>query len=359
MNHASAYSRIDRLLHRMAFSGTQIQVALADIEDQVYARNIPTGPVARPVFVTALPRAGTTLLLEAVASLPEFATHTYRHMPFVLCPLLWDAVSRGLRHQGAPRERAHGDGVMVDFDSPEAFEEVVWKAFWPDCYKVDRITPWPGRAPEEFATFLDQHMRKVAALSGAGGEAGVRYASKNNASIARLDLLARMFPDGAILVPFRNPVDHAASLMQQHANFRAIHATDRFARDYMAYIGHFEFGDLLRPIDFDGWIDAADAISPDTVGFWLAYWVAAYAHILAAGAPNVVLLDYDACCASARTALGALADVLDVADRDAMTAQAGRFRAPTVHDREGLHSPPALLHRALDLHEELKVAALI
>ena len=88
MNHASAYSRIDRLLHRMAFSGTQIQVALADIEDQVYARNIPTGPVARPVFVTALPRAGTTLLLEAVASLPEFATHTYRHMPFVLCPLL-------------------------------------------------------------------------------------------------------------------------------------------------------------------------------------------------------------------------------------------------------------------------------
>ena len=58
----------------------------------------------------------------------EFETLTYRDMPFILAPLLWDKISRPLRKAGEKVERAHGDGMMVSFDSPEAFEEVVWLA---------------------------------------------------------------------------------------------------------------------------------------------------------------------------------------------------------------------------------------
>src|SRR5689334_8361392 len=99
------YSRLDRILHRLAFSNLEVQKSLADIEDRMHAKQI--GPIAieKPVFITALPRAGTTLILDVLARQPSvFATHTYRSMPFVLCPLLWDSISRGFRRADEKRE---------------------------------------------------------------------------------------------------------------------------------------------------------------------------------------------------------------------------------------------------------------
>ena len=32
---------------------------------------------------------------------------------------------------GVEIERAHGDGMTIGYDSHEAFEEVLWRAFWP------------------------------------------------------------------------------------------------------------------------------------------------------------------------------------------------------------------------------------
>ena len=60
------------------------------------------------------------------------------------------------------------------------------------------------------------HFRKLMALRGSGS---ARYVSKNNANIARIPLIARLFPDAIILVPFRNPMDHAGSLLRTHLLF--------------------------------------------------------------------------------------------------------------------------------------------
>ena len=73
-------------MHGMAFSTIELQKALADIEDRLYASRFSQVQIDRPVFITSLPRAGTTLLLEIVASLDAFASHTYRDMPFLLTP---------------------------------------------------------------------------------------------------------------------------------------------------------------------------------------------------------------------------------------------------------------------------------
>ena len=78
MSRQNSYSRLDRILHRLAFSTIELQKALADLEDRVYASRFSQIEVDRPVFITSLPRAGTTLLLEIVASLDAFASHTYR-----------------------------------------------------------------------------------------------------------------------------------------------------------------------------------------------------------------------------------------------------------------------------------------
>ena len=135
------------------------------------------------------------MLLEALATLPEFAAATYRHMPFPLLPLLWTDASRRFRQAARPAERAHGDGLAVGFDSPEAFEEPVWMAFWPEHYRGRTIRPWTADARDPgFEAFFRRHMAKVVAAAGAPA---TRYLAKNNASIARLPLIAAAFPDAA------------------------------------------------------------------------------------------------------------------------------------------------------------------
>lgn len=362
MTFASRYGRLDRLLHDLAFHGIAAQKALAEIEDRVYARRLNGVEIARPVFVTGLPRAGTTLLLEVLGAQDELAAHSYRQMPFLLCPLLWDRFSRGFRRAAAPRERAHGDGLQVGYDSLEAFEEVLWRAFWPEKYRPDRILPWDAEERDvagEFAGFFARHMKKLVALRAGADPASRprRYLSKNNANVARLGTLRRLFPDAAIVVPFRAPLDQAASMRRQHARFTELHAADPFARRYMESIGHFEFGAALRPIDFAGWRDAAGDLSPEGLDFWLEYWCRAYEQVLAAAGGTLYPFDYDAACADPAAALGRLGDRLALADPAALTARAERFRPP-VRYQSGSQAAPDRARRAAALHDRLRAAAL-
>ncbi len=85
----SAYSFLERCVHKVAFSTHGSQITLADLEDRIYAKQLRAHTARRPVFITALPRAGTTLLLECFSGLDEFASHCYRDMPFILIPCFW------------------------------------------------------------------------------------------------------------------------------------------------------------------------------------------------------------------------------------------------------------------------------
>ncbi len=93
---ASAYSRTDRLLHRLAFAHPVLQKALGELESDLMAPRFAQVEARRPVFVTGLPRAGSTLLLETLYATGEFATFTYREMPFVLAPILWSDLTKGI-----------------------------------------------------------------------------------------------------------------------------------------------------------------------------------------------------------------------------------------------------------------------
>lgn len=352
MSTAATYSRLDRVLHHVAFSAVPAQLGIADIEDRVVGARTALPTVSRPVFVTALPRAGTTLLLEVLAGTSGFASHTYRNMPFVLCPLLWDALSRPFRTRAKLRERAHGDGMAVGFDSPEAFEEVIWKAFWPEKYADDRILLWSrDERDERFEAFLVQHIRKILWLEGRGQPC--RYLSKNNANIARVELLSAIFPDCRILVPIRSPRDHAESLRRQHLRFSRIHGRDRFALRYMEWLGHYEFGQALRPIDFDGWLDAAPSSDPADPAFWLAYWLAAHARLLALASPNVIFVDYDRLCREPEILLPRLADVLAISDPSSLTARASDIRPGRAYEDAPAPADRSLLNAAEDLRNRI------
>lgn len=273
---SSAYSSGDKLIHNLAFAGPGIQLAAARLEDRTLAsawRDVADKP---PVFITSLPRAGTTVLLNALHDVPGVAPHLYMDMPFVAAPVLWNRFTRPFMRRVELKERAHGDGLEIGLDSPEAFEDVIWQAFWPDKYGEHRIALWnQDDAKAEATAFFKTHFRKIVALrTGSGG----RYVSKNNGNFARLALLPQMFRGCTIVMPIRTPVEHAASLLRQHENFLRQHEEDPFVARYMRDIGHLEFGAIHKPIAFPGFAPAR--LPPTSPDYWLSYWIAAYRHAL-------------------------------------------------------------------------------
>lgn len=354
-SHINSYSSLDRTLHHVAFKTYTAQIALADLEDTIFSKQLANCPIERPVFITALPRAGTTLLLECCANLPEFASHCYREMPFVLIPCLWNRFSQSFQRTVESQERAHGDGMQINPDSPEALEEVVWKTFWQKHYQSDRIIPWDIEEKEEFNEFFHSHLRKIILLRRQNPVNGsVRYISKNNANIARIPLLKRLFPQATIIVPFRHPLEHAHSLLQQHLNFLKIHQADHFASEYMQAIGHFDFGENLRPLDFGGWFDKSISSDTQSLSFWLEYWLVSYQYLLNENASLVNFFDYEALCNHPEVGLKCLAKAIACHHPDILMAAATSIRPPKPKEIDTSTVPPSLLKEANQVCDRLR-----
>ena len=347
------YSALDRFLHTLAFTTWAPQLTAADIEKTVYGARLSAIPVERPIFITSLPRAGTTLLLEIFSRAPTVGSHCYRDMPFVLAPLLWNDLSRRFHRQSELRERAHGDGMQIGYDSPEAFEEVMWRAFWPERFKRALIPLWSAdEERKEFSDFFDAHVRKVVAVRSKRRPGVSRYVSKNNANIARLGFLRRMLPDCSIVVPFRDPLSQSRSLLRQHNRFTEIHQHDSFAKRYMRDIGHFEFGELHRPINFPGVEALRSRFSAHSLEYWIGYWAEAFEHILDED-DRILLLSYDRMCEKGASSLSVLESRCHLSAGGLTAAAEGLLRAPSPYEREGVDLEAELLQRAKLVHARL------
>lgn len=353
MRFSERYSALERVIHHLAFSAPVVQKALAELENDLYSSRLGRAACGREVFVAGLPRAGTTLLLELLYATGEFATFTYRHMPFVMAPLLFGRAARGGASGARNIERAHGDGMRISLDSPEAFEEVVWLAYLRDRIVTGQILEPLTAVSDEFESALRATIRKL--LAACGGDER-RYLSKNNANLSRLGLLSRLFPDCTIVVAFREPAAQVASLMRQHARFSVAHEADPFARRYMAWIGHFEFGQNFRPINFSGWLDGGTIDRLPSEQFWLRYWIAAYRYALEQRTRNVIFVDFDRLLSGRAPDLAALEGALGLR-YGALAEQAGCLRGPTTRASAADRNDETV-RAARALHAELRATAL-
>lgn len=362
MSFSSSYSRVERFLHYFAFSTPLVQRVLADLEGDLFKRELRSVASRDEVFVTGLPRSGTTLVLELLFSSGEFQTFTYRNMPFILAPLLWDRLSRSFQKKGTSVERAHGDGMEISFDSPEAFEEVIWLAYLKDkIVKESTLSPLTAESvSEEFGTAMRETIRKLLATSGTTAQPlpSLRYLSKNNANFSRIDALNRMFPSSTILVLFRTPSAHIGSLKSQHERFLVEHESDAFSRNYMKWIGHYEFGENFKPINFSGWLDKDKPPSRVDESFWLRYWIEAYSYVLKHKASNVHLIDFDKLLSDGAATLGQIADITGLSERTVFLEGAQKLRTPTTVPIESNACPQELWAAASEIHERLKAIAI-
>ncbi|WP_413868925.1 sulfotransferase [Albidovulum sp.] len=313
------YSALDRLLHRLALASPARAEMMHDIERGMFLGKAPTDTGAH-VFVTGLARAGTTILMREIHRTGQFGSLTYADMPFVLAPNLWARMSRRGHRPGQKAERAHGDGIEVDMASPEALDEVYWRVFAGKEY-IGRNGLSPHDPDNDLIAGYRDLMRLVMLRTGTA-----RYVSKNNNNILRLAALANAMPGATFLVPLRRPLDHAASLLGQHERFLN---ADPFTRDYMAWLGHHEFGATHRPFLF-GPRPAGD---PMTLDYWLRLWVAVYGALdrVEEAYPNVTFVPYEALSADPAV-WAAVARRIGVTPAAAGELRPTKDRAPGAHD---------------------------
>ena len=333
------YSRADRLLHRVALGFAPVLEASFDIERARYRKAIRAIDAEAPVFVSGLARAGTTILTRILDQNDAFVSLTYRDMPFPLAPNSWRRLSGGFKRGVEAHERGHGDGLTHDLDSPEAIEEVFWRAHEGERYITPAgLKPVPPE-PATIAAFRD-YVRLVLL-----GSPGRRYLSKNNNNVLRLPSLVEAFPDAILIHPFREPVQQAESLRSQHLRAIALAAGDGFRRNFMGWLGHHEFGADQRPFLFEGAPGPGD--DPFSLGFWLKAWISVHEALLdqpPVVAVRQIFVDHDRLCAEAGTRaakLGWLAGLDAPLDLSALARPSRRSVA--IDD-------PDLLAHAHDLH---------
>lgn len=248
--------------------------ALADIE------------VRQPVYVTGLARSGSTLLLEMLNRHPELSAHCYRDYPLLFTPYMWNRYLARTPQDNTPlRERAHRDGIFITPESPEAFEEILWMAFFPDLHNPDRSAVLDADTDHPaFETFYRDHVRKLLLVRGGG-----RYLAKGNYNVTRLPYLMKLFDDARFVVPVREPVWHIASSISQHRRFSRGQQLAPRAVAHLQRVGHFEFGLNRRPINSGDHERTAQVIELWEKGAevegWATYWAMTHdflADVLAA-----------------------------------------------------------------------------
>ncbi len=193
----SDYSRTDRILHYLALEHPFFGELIFDIEKTIFGSHTKT---RRAIYVTGLARAGTTALMRNLHATGHFASLTYNDMPFVLSPNLWAKISSISTKKRVMQERAHGDGIKVDFDTPEALEEIFWKLHCGSSYISEEALHTHTIDNETIRQLLiyqalicKRHDRP-------------RYLAKNNNHILRLASIAPKTKETTItLLPFRHP----------------------------------------------------------------------------------------------------------------------------------------------------------
>jgi hypothetical protein len=286
---ANDYTVLDRWLHWFALEPVVVRHLSFELEclfalpKRINSNTSKSFKVAESangaVYVCGLARSGTTMLLRVLAEINIFKSLKYRDMPFVLAPNLWRTLTKFSNKSSISEERAHGDGILVDFDSPEGFEEVFWRTFssrTPSSRCLDADEP----SVDTLLAFADYRSLVANPRMELGATNGIsrRYLSKNNNNLLRLDTLCAD-TTATVLVVYRNPVATARSLHRQHVRFCSEHATDTFTRTYMRWLVHHEFGIDHLPFCFA--VPGMDQrLNPKELNYWLDYWNAVYLYVL-------------------------------------------------------------------------------
>ena len=329
-------STMSALLSALVYRHPRLWIRIGDAESRELSSVLANVSVREPIYIAGLARAGSTILLELVASAQGVTTHRYRDFPPVFIPYWWNRfVDRAQTRSLGPTERPHGDRIRITPESPEAMEEPLWMAFFPSSHDPAVSHSLGDRHHHpEFECFYRDHIRKLLLVRG-----GTRYACKGNYNVTRLEYLLRVFPDARILIPIRGPVSHIASLLRQHERFSKACEGNPRGLAHLRQAGHFEFGLDRRPINTGDGVRTAEILrlwrDGEELRGWARYWSQVYDYVAERLQANerlreaALVVRYEDLCESAETVVRrVLTHCRVAADEPAIHAFAGRLSPP-------------------------------
>ena len=278
------YSYLEKCLHRLIFNSDSIQSILYDLEKRFFLKEKQNN---KHLFIVGLPRSGTTALLNLFYNTGQFASLIYKDMPFILSPNLWNKLIKKTK-KIENFERIHEDGIRFNIESPEAFEEVFWKNILKKSYISKKFLKLHDISSEEVKNF-NNFINLILNVRGLDV-----YLSKNNSNLLRLVSLSKQLKNSYFVVMFRNPINHALSLLNQHKKFILFQKKDIFIKQYMDFLGHYEFGENLKRINFDKNNKYHEATNLE---YWLEIWHDVYEFLVTnVNENNVKFICYEDLC---------------------------------------------------------------
>lgn len=279
------YSEWSILLHRIALNNYNLARYLFLLEKRWFKKKL-TSQRHDFVIISGLARAGTTALTTVLHATGKFHSLSYANMPFLLSPNTWAKFYKP--GESNLRERSHGDKVLFGYNSVEALEEFFWKVQLDDAYTVgDNLMPHTvdESVYREYITYQN--------LLRTGLADETQYLAKNNNFILRYPSLRALNKDFKVIFLFRDPIDHAYSLLNQHKRYCKFQQEDSFILEYMNWLGHHEFGlnhkkfELSKTIQDTGY-------DPETLNYWIQCWIEYYGTILSivTDDPNAIFIAY-------------------------------------------------------------------
>ncbi|NVM29629.1 MAG: sulfotransferase [Candidatus Helarchaeota archaeon] len=216
----------------------KVSFYLEKLETRSLSDEIDKLSIDRPIYITGLARAGTTIILEMLSKHPDVATHRYKHLLMPYIPHWLSQIVKKTNYYTKPTERVHKDGILVTRDSPEAVEEILWLNFFDNLYDENssHVLGMNVSHPK-FEKFYRNNILKLMF-----NERSNRYIAKNNYNVTRMEYLLQLFPSSKFLLIIRNPVNHIASLIKQTRLFLEMERVKPLLYKWSRVIGHREFG---------------------------------------------------------------------------------------------------------------------
>ncbi len=249
----SNYNFTQKILHDISLSNKLIKRSLFELEKIFFLDQENNINFNKHVFITGLPRSGTTILLYNIYSSRIFASLKYANMPFIMSPNI-SKIFKKKNNFKIPRP--HNDNILFSLESPEAFDEVFFSMFDLDQNK-DCI---------ELSNYINLITKS---------QNSTRYLSKNSSNYKRIDQIISVFPNSIFLIIFRDPLQQSLSLLKQHVNFSELQSSNSFVRRYMGYLGHFEFG-----LDHKFWNKPIKYKDANDINYWLEQWILFYENMI-------------------------------------------------------------------------------
>lgn len=290
-----AYSELSQLLHRMALNNYNIGNKLFKRETRrIKKRNLERKQ--QFVIISGLARAGTTSLMNDLVRIDDFVSLNYGNMPFIMCPNYWAKIYKP--KQQKLKERSHKDGIMIGLNSNEALEEYFFKVKANDSYINDLYLSEYEISQNDYSDYQDY--QSIIMLDN-----NKIYLAKNNNFILRYKSARSYNDDFVMVILYRDPLTHAASLLEKHKEYKKLQKEDPFVLEYMDWLGHHEFGENQKPFKFH---NSKTIISKDkdSLNYWLEIWINYYSYILSLSHENTIIINYDLYCENPKRVINSI-----------------------------------------------------